>query len=94
MTDEQTSIRAIAPTGEIVEYDRRYLALYAALLDADRRGTKWREAATTLIGLDVDADDAKACWQSHLERARWIAGEGLGGALAAFNLPRGKLKDE
>jgi len=35
--------------------------------------------------LDVNQCDAEACWRSHLERARWIVGEGLATALVAFN---------
>lgn len=75
-----------APSGEqVVEYDRRNLALYAALLEADDAGGDWREAATSLMQLDVAHEEAEACWRSHLERARWIVGEGLATALVAFN---------
>ena len=35
--------------------------------------------------LDVTDCNAEACWRSHLERARWIVGDGLGSALVAFN---------
>lgn len=79
-------IEALAPAGEeVVEYDQRNLALYAALLEADDAGQDWREAAATLMGLDVTRDDAQLCWRSHLDRARWIIGEGLETALAAFS---------
>lgn len=75
-----------APDGtEVVDYDRWNLALYAALLDADDAGGDWREAAASLMKLDVTHEDAEACWRSHLERARWIVGEGLATALIAFN---------
>lgn len=81
-----SQIEPFAPTGrEIVDYDRRHLALYAALLDADDAGGDWWVAAASLMKLDVDAGDAEACWRSHLERARWIVGKGLESALVAFS---------
>lgn len=74
-----------APAGEhVVEYDRRHLALYAAMLDADGAGLDWADAARTLMGIDTAEADAKACWRSHLERARWIIGDGLAKAVSAF----------
>jgi len=81
-----SSVSKCAPSGnQVVEYDRRNLALYAALLEADDSGRDWREAATSIMLLDVNQCDAEACWRSHLERARWIVGEGLATALVAFN---------
>ena len=78
-----------APTGvEVIDYDRRNLALYAALLEADGAGRDWREAASSLMHLDLADGDAEACWRSHLERARWIVGEGLANAIVAFGVPR------
>ena len=75
----------LAPTGNaVVDYDRRHLALYAALLEADDAGSDWQAAASSLMGIDVTANDAECCWRSHLDRARWIVGEGLGSALIAF----------
>lgn len=82
-----TTVEPMAPSGEeVVDYDRRNLALYAALLEADDAGREWRDAATTLMRLDPSQCDAEACWRSHLDRARWIVGEGLGEALVAFNV--------
>lgn len=81
-------IEWLAPSGkEVVDYDRRNLALYAALLEADDVGRDWREAAVDLMRLDVTDADAEACWRSHLDRARWIVGEGLAGAVVAFGVP-------
>ena len=85
------AVEPIAPSHDtVVEYDRRNLALYAALLEADDGGCDWREAAASLMRLDVSRSDAETCWRSHLERARWIVGDGLAGALVAFN-QRGRL---
>lgn len=82
-----------APDGDVVvDYDRRHLALYAALLEAADAGRAWQDAATSLMRLDVTERDAEACWRSHLERARWIVGDGLGVAIDAFNAPRPEIK--
>ena len=78
-------IESLAPMGTVsVDYDRRNLALYAALLDAGDAGQDWRLVARVLMGLDVDRAGAEACWRSHLDRARWIIGEGLASAIVAF----------
>jgi hypothetical protein len=84
-----------APEGDaVVDYDRRHLALYAALLEAADAGRAWQEAATSLMRLDATECDAKACWRSHLERARWIVGDGLGIAIDAFNQRLPEMKVE
>ena len=79
------AVEPLAPSGDAVDYDRRNLALYAALLEADDDGLDWRDAAVSVLHLDVTRYDAEQCWRSHLERARWIVGEGLGTAITAFN---------
>lgn len=79
------TIDRLAPSGAVVDYDRRHLALYAALLEADDAGRAWQDAATSLMRLDATERGAEACWRSHLERARWIVGDGLGIAIDAFN---------
>ncbi len=82
-------VHKMAPSGVMVlDYDRNHLALYAALLDADKAGSDWQDAASRLMQLDITEATAEACWRSHLDRARWIVGEGLGSALVAFNAPR------
>ena len=75
-----------APSGnDVLDYDREHIALYAALLEADDAGSDWEDAASSLMHLDVTHENAAACWRSHIERARWIVGEGLAAALGAFN---------
>lgn len=89
------TIDRLAPSDErVIEYDRRHLALYAALLDAADASGDWRDAASLLMRLDVTRSDAEACWRSHLERARWIVNDGLGSALIVFNKSRGVVKKE
>ena len=90
--DEQTShleflvLLNVAPSGQVTDYDRQSLPVYAELLDADTAGMGWAESARSILGLDVVADrmTARRCWESHLARARWIVGEGLGSALETF----------
>ena len=76
-----------APTGQVSDYDRMHLAVYAELLDADATGVGWVEGASTLLQMakDTPGDIARRCWESHLHRARWILGEGLAEAIVAFN---------
>lgn len=84
-------LRTLAPDDDIATaYDRQHLSLYAALLDAEDAGRDWQEAAITLMSLDVTVVGAEACWRSHLERARWIVGEGLAAALGAFGPVSGR----
>ncbi|AUW57521.1 hypothetical protein C1T17_04770 [Sphingobium sp. SCG-1] len=83
------SIRNCAPTGdEVVDYDRRNLALYAALIEAADAGRGWQETVADVMRLDPTDLDAEACWRSHLDRARWIVGDGMAAALEAFGKGR------
>lgn len=79
-------LRNVAPSGQVTGYDRQNLPVYAELLDADAAGIGWTEGARLILGLDaaVDGETARKCWESHLARAHWIVGEGLGSALQAF----------
>ena len=85
-------IDLLAPSGDtVLDYDRRNLLTYAELLDAADAGIGWREGSLDILGIDpvADADRARCCWDSHLARARWIIGDGLGAAIEAFGtLPR------
>lgn len=84
-----------APDGAaVVDYDRLHLALYAALLEANDAGGDWQDAASSLMRLDITDNEAEACWRSHLDRARWIVGSGLGNAVAAFNVRRSPITAE
>jgi hypothetical protein len=72
----------------VTEYDRRNLALYAALLEADDAGREWQDVVANLMQLDAALPEAEACWRSHLDRAHWIIGEGMADAIVAFGLYR------
>lgn len=87
------AIERMAPSGDaVVDYDRRHLALYAALLEATDAGRTWQEAAGTILQINIGDSDAEACWRSHLERARWVVGEGLALALIAFGTRPGQAQ--
>lgn len=77
---------AAAPDGDVTPYDRKHLLIYAELIDAADAGVGWYDGAESILGLDPasDPDMVRRCWESHLARARWIVGEGLGAAISAF----------
>ena len=63
---------------ELTAYDIRHLVTYLRLLDADYEGADWQEAASIVLGLDPEKDEAgaKRIWVSHLVRARWMTETG------------------
>lgn len=79
-------LRNEAPSGQISEYDRQHLSIYAELLDAEANNMDWVEGVKTVLRLNAEIPpaDARQCWESHLARARWIVGEGLGAAITVF----------
>ena len=84
-TNGMAVVDRMAPAGDVVvDYDRRHLSLYAELLDADDAGHSWQHIARNILRIDVNAVDAEACWRSHLDRARWIVGDGLAAAVTGF----------
>jgi hypothetical protein len=70
-------VHEAAPSVErITLYDQCHFLTYARLLDAERAGLNWREAATDILLCDVqqDPESTRRCWQSHLTRAHWVVG--------------------
>lgn len=64
-----------APEGpQLTAYDESHLTDYLQLLDADAERVDWRVVASGIFGIDVAAepDRAKAMYDSHLARARWM----------------------
>jgi len=61
-------------------YDRQHFLTYARLIDADKEGADWKSSAEKILQRDVENDPhgAELCYRSHLARARWIIGAGLG----------------
>jgi hypothetical protein len=58
----------------VTPYDQSRFAIYLRLLDADAAHAPWEIVALEVLGLDVTYDPiaARATWQSHLFRARWM----------------------
>jgi Uncharacterized conserved protein (DUF2285) len=63
---------------KMTSYDKRHLVTYLRLLDAAHEGADWHEAVRVIFGLDPqrEPDRARLVYESHLARARWIAGSG------------------
>jgi len=62
----------------ITDYDRRHLATYLRLLDAEADGAEWQEVARIVFGLDPgkESDRAKRIHANHLARAHWMTSRG------------------
>jgi hypothetical protein len=68
-----------APGGpDITPYDEQHYVTYLRLLDANRDGADWQEAARIVLHRDPIAEEARSrrCWESHLARAQWLSGSG------------------
>jgi hypothetical protein len=78
-----TTYPAIAEQAEwsesITYYDRQHIVTYARLLTAEREGLDWQDAVREILLQDPrrNPKEARICWESHLERARWISTEGI-----------------
>ncbi len=62
----------------LTDYDRQQTGRYSRLLDAAAEGADWREAVSLIFGVDAAREPkrARAVYDSHLARARWLAGQG------------------
>ena len=83
MTDRP--LRDEAPTDAVVtEYDRVHAPKYLRLLDAERAGAPWEQAAKVVLGVDPGAEPERArrMHETHLARARWMMDEGYRGLLS------------
>ncbi len=68
-----------APTGpDITVYDEEHFVTYLRLLDAQAGGADWTEVARIVLHRDPAAEAAltRTCWESHLDRARWMTKRG------------------
>nr|WP_165446021.1 DUF2285 domain-containing protein [Bradyrhizobium uaiense] len=69
----------MAPSAhELTSYDREHAITYMRLLDAAADRADWREVARVVLGLDptLEPDRARRTFESHMARAKWIAGHG------------------
>jgi len=68
-----------APAGsDITIYDETHHITYQRLLDASAQGADWKEVALIVLHRDpaTDEERTRRCWESHLERARWMVKKG------------------
>ncbi len=58
----------------LTEYDDRHVETYARLLEAANEGLPKDEIARRILGIDPDAEPARArkAVKSHMARARWM----------------------
>lgn len=65
-------------TARLSSYDESHLVTYIRLLDAERDGACWQEAARIIFGIDSEAEPERArhVHDAHLTRAHWIATAG------------------
>lgn len=66
-----------APDGpDITVYDEAHFVTYLRLLDAERDGADWTEAARIVLHRDPDELRTRRCFESHLARAQWMTKRG------------------
>ena len=66
-------------TPGLTDYDRKHLALYGRLLDAEEGGADWTELVRALFGLHPkrDAEGARRVYDGHLSRSLWMTQHGF-----------------
>lgn len=75
-----------APTADfLTDYDREHLNIYLRLLDAATERAEWTDVARTVLQIDAAQEPARAraAWESHLARAKWLTLRGYRHLLAA-----------
>lgn len=88
MTETLPIVADEAPSADtITAYDEAHFVTYLRLLDAEADGANWRKAAAIILGLDpvADPEHARRCWESHLQRAQWMAESGYRHLLEGAN---------
>ena len=71
----------LAPDDPVLtDYDQQHVVTYLRLLDADAENADWREVARIVLHIDPDRSPqrARTAFDSHLARAKWMAGSGFG----------------
>jgi len=68
----------------LTDYDRAHLATYTRLLDAVADGASWEEVSRIVLGIDPNAEHARAkeAYDTHLARAQWFTAQGYKELLA------------
>lgn len=78
-TGNDGSMADEAPSAETLQdYDLLHLVTYLRLLDAQAEGADWREVARIVLNIDAEVEPGRAwrSYETHLGRARWMAGHG------------------
>ncbi|GEC53045.1 hypothetical protein ABIF38_004982 [Bradyrhizobium japonicum] len=59
-------------------YDEQHVVTYIRLLQAEGEGADWREVARLVLHIDPEREPerARAAYQSHLARAKWVTEQG------------------
>jgi hypothetical protein len=62
----------------LTAYDKEHAITYARLLDAEAANADWREVARVVLHIDPlsEPERARSAFESHLERAKWMARHG------------------
>ncbi|MCB1557111.1 MAG: DUF2285 domain-containing protein [Alphaproteobacteria bacterium] len=62
----------------ITDYDVAHFITYARLLDAEKVGAAWQDAARIVLHRDpaADPESTHKCWEDHLTRAHWMTTKG------------------
>ncbi|MCK1662013.1 DUF2285 domain-containing protein [Bradyrhizobium sp. 151] len=62
----------------LTAYDEQHVVTYIRLLQAEGEGASWREVAQVVLHMDPERepDRARAAYQSHLARAKWVTEQG------------------
>jgi hypothetical protein len=79
MAQPDSKIADKAPSGNtLTPYDNDHLVVYLRLLDAHAEGADWKEVAQIVLGMDPEREPerARAAWESHLGRAKWMTTNG------------------
>ena len=73
------NVADVAPNESAMStYDEQHVVTYMRLLQADSEGADWREVARIVLHIDPEreSDRARATYQSHLARAKWLTEQG------------------
>ncbi|MFK5978154.1 MAG: DUF2285 domain-containing protein [Rhizobiaceae bacterium] len=75
--NDTLKLQSVAPVdSKITPYDRAHFKLYLQLFDAEAKGIDWRVVAADIMEINPEDVSAKACWESHLRRAKWMSETG------------------
>ena len=80
-TDFRPMLADEAPSADtLTDYDEEHLITYRGLLDAEREGAEWDEAALLVLFIDPIREPARArqVWRATSHSAKWLIERGYG----------------